>query len=490
MNQLEIELNKGKIIKKINELFITYRKGFLEQYKRKTDGKVKFRTAKYPLADWVVSRHLSGSTTIGILLGEAGLTKFFTFDVDIKDNPAESGEVTRRLVNILIDRYGIAREDIHVSISGQKGYHVDLYFDSVFFEHELIPFYQEVLNELNETPKRIERRPTKEYGIKLPLGYHMATDIYCAYIDSQTFEPLSLQYFLNIEPISWKEFSNDILSDCSITSVADESTVPLPRTVKKKRPKISIDFHKDIMQEMEVEEIFIEGHLLRSGTRNNFTLSASIYLKENGTTEKEAREKILQVLENTINDPQTRKFISMTNLKALKQETARVVGNAYTHDYKISKNSHATKIEIYSGELKAILSIGNSVLARLLFVLLIHSKRFSNRNGVFFCTYRQLAGQGIDKNRSRTLKKLKELQKLGLIEIISENGKFSFGAKRKPANLYRTSLPCGQVEDSTTVKCTGIVSVESIVNTFTTLSDQEKEDLKSLRLKYNFDLIE
>jgi hypothetical protein len=219
-------------------------------------------------------------------------------------------------------------------------------------------------------------------------------------------------------------------------------------------------------------------------------LSASIYLKENGTTEKEAREKILQVLENTINDPQTRKFISMTNLKALKQETARVVGNAYTHDYKISKNSHATKIEIYSGELKAILSIGNSVLARLLFVLLIHSKRFSNRNGVFFCTYRQLAGQGIDKNRSRTLKKLKELQKLGLIEIISENGKFSFGAKRKPANLYRTSLPCGQVEDSTTVKCTGIVSVESIVNTFTTLSDQEKEDLKSLRLKYNFDLIE
>jgi hypothetical protein len=82
------------------------------------------------------------------------------------------------------------------------------------------------------------------------------------------------------------------------------------------------------------------------------------------------------------------------------------------------------------------------------------------------------------------------LQKLGLIEIISENGKFSFGAKRKPANLYRTSLPCGQVEDSTTVKCTGIVSVESIVNTFTTLSDQEKEDLKSLRLKYNFDLIE
>lgn len=490
MNQLEIEFNKNKIIKKINELFITYRRQFLIQYKRKNDGEVKYMTAGYMLADWVISRHLSGSTTVGILLGEAGLTKFFTFDVDIKGNLAESKEVTRRLVNLLIDRYGIAREDIHVSISGQKGYHVDLYFDTVFSEQNLLPFYLEVLNELNETTKRIERKPTKSYGIKLPLGRHLATDTQCVYVDNQTFEPLGLQYFLNIEPMSWKEFTSDILSECSITTVANESTIAERETVKRKYPKISVEIHKDTIQKVEVEEIFIAGHLVRSGIRNNFTLSASSYLRDNGYTEEEATEKILQVLENTISNPQTKKFISMTNLKALKNETARVVGNVYNHGYNISKHSHATRIEIYSGELKAILSINDSVLARLLFVLLIHSKRFSNSDGVFFCTYRQLAGQGIDKNRSRTLDKLKTLQKLGLLEIISKNAKFSSGAKRKPANLYRMSLPCEQGDGSTTVKCTGIVSVENIVDTFTTLSVQEKKDLKSLGLKYNFDLIE
>ncbi|MFQ9628371.1 MAG: DNA primase [Enterococcus avium] len=489
MNQLEVKLNEKRIIKKMNALFITYRKRFLSQYRNK-DGVVTFLTTTYPLADWAISRHLCGDKTIGVLLGDGGMTKFFTFDVDIKDNLTESREVTRRLVNFLIDRYGIAREDIHVSVSGQKGYHVDLYFDSVFFEHELIPFYNEVLSELNETPDRIERRPTKKYGVKLPLGYHLVTETYCGYVDNQTFEPVGLQYFFNIKPMSWEEFSSEILCGCSMTSVANESVFPAQRAVKKKRPKIFVEFHKDTMQKMEVEEIFVVGHLLRSGTRNNFTVSASAYLRDNGDTEKEAREKILQVLENTINDPQNRKFINMTNLKTLKRETARVVGNVYTKDYKISKNSHATKIEIYSGELKAILSIGNSVLARLLFVLLIHSKRFSDINGVFFCTYQQLAGQGIDKNRGRTLDKLKALQDLGLLEIIRENAKFSSGAKRKPANLYRTRLLSEQGEDFISVECTGIVSVENMVDTFATLSDQEKKNLKSLGLKYNFDLIE
>lgn len=489
MRQFEIELNKDKIVKKMNELFITYRRQFLTQYKSK-DGGVTFVTSKYPLIDKTVARHLDGSTTIGVRLGNGGLTKFFTFDVDIKDSPIESREVTRRLVNHLIDHYGILRKDIHVSFSGNKGYHVDLYFDAVYSSQQMLPFYLEVLSELNETKKRIERRPTSTLGVKLPLGYHLETGEYCTYVDNLTFEPLGIQYFLNIEPMSWEEFYNDILIECTLNATYTVPTSATPRTIEKESPKISVDFHKDGMQREEVEKILSEGHLLCSGTRNNFTLYASMFLKEHGATEKETYEKIIQVLENTLNNPQTRSFISMANLKALKKETARVVGMVFTHDYNVSENSHATKIEIYSNELRAMLSINNPVLSRLLFVLLVHSKRFSNRNGTFYCTYRQLGKQGVGKNGSRTLVKLKALQELGAIEIVSKNGKYSFRKKRKPVNVYRMRLPKGQGKDFITVECTGVVSVENIVDTFAALSDQEKESLKSLGLKYNFDLIE
>lgn len=489
MNQIKIDFNKNKIIKKVNELFITYRRKFLTQYEA-DDGEVTFVTSKFTLVDRTVAHHLDGSKTIGVLLGLGGLTKFFTFDVDIKDNPLECREVTRRLVNHLIDHYGILRKDIHVSFSGNKGYHVDLYFDTVYSSQMMLPFYLEVLSELNETKKRIERRPTSTLGVKLPLGYHLETGEYCTYVDNLTFEPLGIQYFLNIEPMSWEEFYNDILIECTINATYTVPTSTTPRKFEKESPKISVDFHKEGMQREEVEEILSEGHLLCSGTRNNFTLYASMFLKENGAAEKETYKKIIQVLENTLNNPQTRNFISMVNLKALKKETARVVGMVFTHDYKVSENSHATKVEIYSNELKAMLSINNPILSRLLFVLLIHSKRFSNRNGTFYCTYRQLGKQGVGKNGSRTLVKLKALQELGAIEIVSENGKYSFKKKCKPANVYRMRLPKGQGKDFITVECTGILSVENIVDNFVTLSHQEKENLMTLGLKYNFDLIE
>lgn len=147
MNKLDFELYRESIIKKINELFITYRKTYLLQYEL-NQGDCKYREVKHYLTDTIIDKHLANQLTVGIKLGAGGLTKFFTFDVDIKDNKYECQDVTRKLVNLLIDHYGIPKNDIHVSTSGQKGYHVDLYFTDVIPESKLIPFYEEVLRNM------------------------------------------------------------------------------------------------------------------------------------------------------------------------------------------------------------------------------------------------------------------------------------------------------------------------------------------------------
>src|SRR5699024_1790934 len=116
------------VIDKINTLYIQTRSKYLVQF---PEG--KYITLTYSennkvtkFNDSMLSSHLMGSLTYGTF-SVGYFSKFITFDVDC-ENSAMSRWITLRLIYVLVEEFGINRRDIHVSMSGGKGYHVDLFF--------------------------------------------------------------------------------------------------------------------------------------------------------------------------------------------------------------------------------------------------------------------------------------------------------------------------------------------------------------------------
>lgn len=436
----------NEIIEQINKLFITFRGKYLCQVG--SGGNSRFittQTAK--LTDSKVENHIKGVQTIGLLLGEGGLTKFLTFDVDIMDE-YDRKRTTLALVDKLNTYYGIPIEDIHVWYSGLKGYHVDLYFDEPIWECQLVPFYEEVLSKLDEVPKRIERRPTTGMGVKLPLGIHKVTGKRCPYVDNQTLKPLSMKHFLSIEPQSLNEFKENVLVDC-LKPAKKKKIELLNKEDKSGGYESKLD---GIEVRKNVKNILKVGHLLFPHTRNDFTYYASMVFKSEGNSIDETVCLISQVLNNTLEKPSTRHYLdSSWTIQSLESETRRIVENTYKYDYSIS--SKAKEVTFYKEEIDIISTIKKRNLRRLMFSLLHHSKKYAREDGIFYCTHKTLAEMGNDSHAGRSMENIRKLEKMGFLEIIRFK-KFTPDGKCAP-NIYKMLI------DSTDRKETSRVTYDS-----------------------------
>src|SRR5690625_1341512 len=192
-----------KYIRKINDLYIQTRKKYLVQFPDNYVTMDKDASDKvWVLNDGMIKRHLQGSITYGVFSG-GWFNKFMTFDVDYKDL-AMARWVTLKVVDTLVREINIKRSDIHVSLSGNKGYHIDLFFDKPLRVTDTEAFYRKVMDEVGELPKggEVEFRPTWSQGVKLPLGVHQRTGNRCWFVDNRTLEPFeSFDYILTIEPM-------------------------------------------------------------------------------------------------------------------------------------------------------------------------------------------------------------------------------------------------------------------------------------------------
>ncbi|QCX33663.1 hypothetical protein FDN13_08090 [Caloramator sp. E03] len=73
-----------------------------------------------PLLPYLLEAHLDGRLTIGVF-GNINSTKFICFDIDFK-KPQKAKEAVYKLIEA-IEQFGIPRDYIYVSSSGNKGYH-------------------------------------------------------------------------------------------------------------------------------------------------------------------------------------------------------------------------------------------------------------------------------------------------------------------------------------------------------------------------------
>ena len=167
-------------------------KAILEQLRRE-DSKSSRKAPAFNAADGSLDLN-SGSGTYGYnFLNDFGKAAYDALERKMSTFVADEGYVT--------DTYA-SGDKIYASLSGRKGYHVDLFFDPFVYNDVAKNIYDLVIWTAKLDPSKIEFRPTNTQAIKLPLGIHATTGRRCWYLDPVSLEPIEdIEYIYNIEKI-------------------------------------------------------------------------------------------------------------------------------------------------------------------------------------------------------------------------------------------------------------------------------------------------
>lgn len=126
------------------------------------------------------------------------------------DTGEEAKQDTEKIVNTMVN-YGIPRKNILVTYSGNKGYHIELFFQYPMKYKQIEKFGNKICflagNKINKKRwnEKIEVRPTAKKGIKLSLGINQKTGKNTRILNDN-FEYFEHEYqdyiyFLNIDKI-------------------------------------------------------------------------------------------------------------------------------------------------------------------------------------------------------------------------------------------------------------------------------------------------
>lgn len=415
--------NINQITNQLKNLYISNKKGYLRQ------NKLGYATVKHDadtnkgyLWDSILLSHLRGKATIGILLGEYGLTKFQCFDVDA-DN---AEEVTIKLVRALNEYWGIPLEEIHISFSGSKGYHVELFYNKARHYSVFQAFYHEVLDYIGESMNSIEFRCSKQ-GMKLPLGLHQKTGKFTAFC---TYNPVTQQlkkltpkqsynYFLGIKQSDYFEFKELVFDDLEVNA---GNTLELDNDKAEdfESTMSTIDLQGKSIDDLNAEIALVlnQNRLTYPSTRNRVTFLLSVFLKEQGYTLEQSISIINGVMTNTYDN--FRELISAdTTREYMLSEVHRIASNSFLKGYQLSTNRK--EIELTEAEILDILAIKKWHLKQLAFIMLVNSKRYAKADGSFYLAYSVMQRMGATENRSRIKQYIDELEQMGKIQVESRN---------------------------------------------------------------------
>lgn len=441
---------ESEIITKINELYITNRKKYLKLNKNGV-----YQTVNYTLHDGIIEKHLQGIHTIGIFSGRE-LSKFICFDIDMSDKSK-----TKWVYYLLMDSlYNIGIDDkyIHVANSGNKGLHILIYVqDGYSLKHfkELFIHVMEciqskvdisiptLLHSANELKLQIgdicfiEYRPNHTQGVKLELGINFKNENNktnkCWFVDKYTLESIkNNEYILSIDPIAKEEFTliMERLSDNTKIIECDslhEQVGLIKQTITEPHShKINKDENETITHIVDL----INNGLSMTGTRHNSVLKIAKYFRYMGLELEETIHNLCDWMTR-----QDEKLYSASLEEAI-SECVRLVKVVYEKEYSLV--GHVENLRIYKSEMKAIVGIKEKYDKVLLYTMLLHSKRYALKNGVFYMTYAQMTEMcGIsDEGANNIIKRLKDM---GFIEVVERNIKIEHTNRCKP-NKYRITL--------------------------------------------------
>lgn len=428
----------NKIIKKLNELYVLKRSKFLIMNK---DGnyftleKQNKDDKRNQIADWRISEHLNGNTTLGVFAGSI-FTKFICFDVDIKDIELAKWAVYK-LINT-ITQTGISEEYIYTSFSGSKGYHVEIFFDEPIYLSDAEKFYLMILNNaelLNIKYGQIEFRPNDNQGVKIPLGIHFKTNKRCWYCDykNQLKQIESMNYVLSVKQLD-RQYFYDILNVDEL-EITEKQAKEFEEMKSKVNPLKIYEENIDEEATIEsIEQLLLSG-LNRKGTRHNSLVKIARYCKYNNLNSNDAKETLIKWMEW-----QDKKLYD-TQWKDVLKDIDKICDNKYYDKYTLTiKNAD---IQIAKREIEEILKVDGKNEKLLLYCMLIHQKRYANKKGLFYMTYDQMSiATGL--SRRTAIRLIKKLEDLDIIDVSRDDDTptydYTTNRPKSLPNIYKNNL--------------------------------------------------
>ncbi len=462
--------NYKKQIDKFNELYIQTRSKYLVQFpNRYVTMNKKHSERVFALNDSMLKKHLEGSLTYGIFNG-GYFNKFITFDVDFSDH-AMARWATLKLIDVLVSDFNISRSDIHVSLSGNKGFHVDLFFDKPLPVSDVRSFYDNVLAEVGPIDGgQIEFRPSWTQGVKLPLGIHQVTKRRCWYVDNLTLEPIeSFDYLLGVEPMDTTAITD---LDFGLT---EEQTQEFEAVAAETNILVNVLDQSAALQ--KARRILEAGRLTESNTRHNTTFTLACFFNSQGFERAEAVEAIMEILLAT-----PREYFSKGSMPDFWLKEAKRLVN-YVYDNDLSLGNTDKPVKVYRSEILAILQAGTFKQKQMLFAMLVTSKRYGP---TFYLTTKTAMKMIGTKSRETVQNAIKALVKKGYVEYrrkgeIDRARSLELGRPRYKPNKYRLLLD-EPAADEPSVEVTSDSSVVEVA--------RQLCDIKEIRKyvkRYEFD---
>lgn len=423
-------MRKKEIIQKINDLYILYRKKWL---KFDTTG---YSTISSTITDYHVRNHLQGHYTLGVFAGEI-FTKFICFDVDVKD-PQLAKWTVYKLVNTL-QEVGIPGEFIYISTSGNKGFHVEIFFNKPVFNTDIKQFYLMVLNYaelLNIDYGKVELRPTHTQGVKIPLGKHFVTNRICWYVDYEKgLKPIEdINYILTIQQMD-SEYFYDILNKAKDSiNITEQQAIEYENIVARHKPLKIYDENVDPDVTIEAIEKLIQNGLKMQGTRHNALLKICKLNKYNGMSAEENKQFLIEWM------AKQDKRMYTTKWEDVLKDIDLIV--KYTYERNYSLVTKRKDITITSNEIEEILKVKGKNHKLVLYALLVHSKRYANKDGIFSMAYSQMVN-ATGLTEMTVIKIIKDLEKQNIIQVMRNkeyNYNIELNKSIQDTNRYKINL--------------------------------------------------
>lgn len=223
----------------------------------------------------IVKRHLEKKYSLSVFASPAS-SRFVCFDVDTEEMDD---------VYVLIDAlttHGFPEDKIYVSSSGNKGFHVEMFFDDLVPTKLLERLHKYICSICEFDPHKVEFRPTYTQAIKLPLSEHPLTRNMCWYLDAQNglMSIQDMNYVLGIQQIPKDEVVKTIFKYipevCTWAKREEDEE-------KSAGAKVSVPHISDTYPT-----------LTERGTRHAAMLSIAIYERQKGTPQDEIMGRLVE----------------------------------------------------------------------------------------------------------------------------------------------------------------------------------------------------
>ena len=396
------------VAKKLASLYVTYR----GRYVIAKDGRYfvphDFQTGELKrLENQALVSHLNHQYAVGVFSAQYS-SKFVCFDVDLPD-PC----VVHDVIDALCE-FGFPKEQIYVSSSGGKGYHVEMFFTDLVFTNLLHDLYSWIIDKKNLDPKKVEFRPTYTQAIKLPLGKHHKTGNICWYLDRDTLAPIEDQgYIATIVPMDRDEVESLIKSH-----EFKRAVVPYEHSEKYARTKYADD-----------------PVMTGPGTRHEMMKQMAVRERYKDTPQEEIEEKL-------------KDWACKQNPAFITDPWGVVMYDAEHLAHDVWKPTFVVldrNLELSQEDIQKVLSCHAPLQKRILFLIMLHTKRHRAA-----CMSTTRIARVVGCSQQGVQKALSALEERGLITkkqepTIYSNGKFVGGCNSYSCKLCPSEL-CSKIE--------------------------------------------